>query len=350
MSHSSIAPTPIQAHSTDKQTRPEHNSWQYELKHAICDWQTLFKHLELDLPAPPQRSKFPLRVPLSFVRRMQAGNPRDPLLLQVLPQASELKTHPSFITDPLEEKAAAATAGLLHKFHGRVLLTLTGACAIHCRYCFRQHFPYNENSLHKKRWQAALDYIASRNEIKEVILSGGDPLVLNNDLLLALQTQLEKIPHLTTLRIHSRLPVVIPKRIDSGLVDLLKTGRLAKVMVLHCNHPQEINLELQNALQTLRRIPQLMLLNQSVLLKKINDHTDILSQLSEKLFACGVMPYYLHMPDKTHGTQHFDICEDDAQRIMWQLHKKLPGYLIPKLVREIPGMPSKIPLHISSGT
>lgn len=333
--------------------RANEASWQAQLRDVITDQDELLSILQLtdhpQLPASyPQQQHFRLRVPRSFVQRMQPGDPCDPLLLQVLPQATALQLTPGFCKDPLQEAETIATPGLLHKFSNRVLLTITGACAIHCRYCFRQHFPYKENTLQQQRLDMALQYIKERPQIHEVILSGGDPLMLKDDFLQQLCERLEAIPHLTTLRIHSRLPIVIPARITPGLHDFFQQGRLHKVLVLHCNHPHEISEEVRSAIYQLRSIEKLTLLNQSVLLSHINNDASTLAQLSHALFSAGIMPYYLHQLDKVQGAQHFAVSLRQAQKIAWQLLRDLPGYLVPKLVYEQPGMPSKLPVMLGA--
>ena len=323
--------------------------WQSALREVITDVAELQAILQLpELPFGGLPSGFALRVPRAFVQRMQVANPLDPLLLQVLPQARELQSVPGFVADPLQEQQASPVPGVLHKFKNRVLLTLTGGCAVHCRYCFRQHFPYNEHNLTPKRWQPMLDYIAQHPEVHEVILSGGDPLLLKNNVLARLHDALTNISHVRCIRIHTRLPVVIPARLDAEFLKIIDNSRVPVVLVLHCNHPQELDQSVQACLQPLRQMPHVTLLNQSVLLHQINDNAEVLAALSERLFACGVLPYYLHLLDKTHGTAHFAVRAAQAQTIMWQLHERLPGYLLPKLVREVPGLPSKLPVALGA--
>ena len=322
--------------------------WKLALQDVItevAELQSILKIPSLPYEIDPA---FPFKVPRSFVARMQAGNPHDPLLLQVLPQKQEQEMVAGFITDPLQEQIACPVPGIMHKFASRLLLTVTGFCAVHCRYCFRQHFPYHEHDLTPTRWQPMLDYIAQHTEVREVILSGGDPLLLKNKLLLRLRTALTNIPHVRCIRIHTRLPVVIPERIDSGLLDIMRNCPVPIVLVLHCNHANELDQVLQDRLAPLRKIPNVTLLNQSVLLHKINDSAEVLADLSERLFECGVLPYYLHMLDKTQGTAHFAVSTAQAQSIMWQLHERLSGYLVPKLMRELPQMPGKLPVALGA--
>jgi len=324
-------------------------SWQKELGEVVTEPEKLLALLDIAVDDYIQhfkaRSLFPVRVPLSFIKRMKKGDINDPLLKQVMPLSKEFVITDGYSADPLDEHDTVAE-GLLHKYKHRVLMIVKSGCAVNCRYCFRRHFPYQDNSPNKKRWQSALDYIATHNEINEVIFSGGDPLMASDDHLAWLIEQIEKIPHVTRLRIHSRLPVVIPKRITKGLVTLLKQSRLKATMVLHINHPNEINHELITALEPLReaRIP---LFNQSVLLRGVNDDANILITLSEVLFDAGIQPYYLHLFDAVQGAAHFDVLEEDAVAIVKTMLASLPGFLMPKLVREIAGQANKTPINLA---
>ncbi len=288
--------------------------------------------------------RFPLRVPHSFIRRMRRGDARDPLLLQVLPHQDELEAVAGFVADPVGDHAAERLPGLLHKYHGRVLLVTTGACAVHCRYCFRQHFPYGEANPRFDQWQASLDYIRADASIREVILSGGDPLSLRDDKLAELVAQLETIGHLRILRLHTRLPVVLPSRVDEALLGWLAGTRLRPVVVVHINHPAELDSELERALGRLRDAG-VTLLNQSVLLRGINDDAEVLIRLSERLFEAGVMPYYLHALDRVAGSARFEVESRRARDLLVCLRNRLPGYLVPRLVREQAGAASKLPLE-----
>lgn len=318
-------------------------SWQKLLACAITDPAELLKILELDpnllAPARQAAHDFSLRIPRGFVNRMQKGNPHDPLLLQVLPLGAELQLTPGFYTDPLAEQAANPIPGLLHKYHGRVLLIMTGSCAINCRYCFRRHFPYSDNNPGSTGWEAALDYIRQDSTIKEVILSGGDPLLAKDAQLAALTQKIADIPHVQTLRIHSRIPVVLPERITDGCVEWLTATRLRCVLVLHINHPQEIDSSVEYAINRLRNIT---LLNQSVLLKNINDSSKTLIDLSERLFDIGILPYYLHLLDPVQGTAHFNVEKALACQLITEMANHLPGYLVPRLVQEKAGELSKL--------
>lgn len=287
--------------------------------------------------------QFPLRVPRGYVARMRKQDPNDPLLRQVLPINAEMQAAEGFSIDPVGDHDAIVKRGLLQKYHGRVLIMTTAACAIHCRYCFRRHFPYQEQAAKSSLWQSLIDEITKDTSISEVILSGGDPLSLNNQQLLQLMTALEQIPHLKRLRIHSRYAVVLPERIDNTLLHWFNQTRLKSVMVVHSNHTNEIDTSVETALQKLKSA-NVTLLNQAVLLQGVNDNIDALCQLSESLFAAGVMPYYLHKLDKVQGAAHFDVDSDSAKHLIMEMRKRLPGYLVPKFVEEVAGMPFKQPV------
>ena len=319
-------------------------AWQRELAQAITDPAELLRELELDLgllPAARAAARFPLRVPRGFVARMRKGDPDDPLLRQILPLSAELAATPGFVTDPVGDQAAQAAPGVLHKYHGRALLIVTGACAVHCRYCFRREYPYVDFHAGADEWRPALAYLAGDASLREVILSGGDPLSLSDRRLGALLAELERIPHLERLRIHSRQPIVLPERVDDGLLELLTQTRLQPVLVIHANHPREIDAAVRKALARLATAG-VTLLNQSVLLRGVNDSAAVLAELSEALFAARVLPYYLHLLDPVRGAAHFDVNETEASAIMKTLRQRLPGYLAPSLVRDLPGQPAKI--------
>lgn len=321
--------------------------WQRELRHAIADLATLLR--ALDLPAGTAQvseeaaREFPVRVPRGFVARMRKGDPADPLLLQVLAGAGEVDAQPGFVADPVGDLAASVKPGLLHKYRGRALLVSTGACAVHCRYCFRRHFPYADANPASAHWQQALAHLGADESITEVILSGGDPLSLSDARLAGLVAALRDIPHLRTLRIHTRMPVVLPERVDADLLRWLEAARMAVVVVIHANHPNELDEAAANALCSLRGAGA-TLLNQSVLLRGINDTVEVLAELSEALFQAGVLPYYLHLLDRVRGAAHFEVPADEACRLMHGLRERLPGYLVPRLVREEAGAPYKRPL------
>lgn len=317
--------------------------WQEVLTDLVTDIDELCSMLKLDRQQVIELKSFPLRVPRSFIARMKPGDPHDPLLRQVLPISEELTMAPGYSHDPLGEEAANKVKGLLHKYHGRVLLTVTGACGVHCRYCFRRHFPYQQNQLDNANWQRILTYIAEDPSITEVILSGGDPLMLKDQQLSQYIKDLEQIPHLKWLRFHSRMPIVIPERITKEFIQLLQSSRLSCVMVVHANHANEIDEAVGEGLKRLREA-QIPVLNQSVLLRGVNDEVATLINLSERLFSYGVQPYYLHLLDKVAGAQHFEVPLERAQQLYQTLLEKLPGYLVPKLVKEQAGALSKIPI------
>ena len=281
-------------------------------------------------------SDFPLKVTESFVNRMTKGDVNDPLLLQVLPTRRELEAVPGYSNDPVAEHHYNPVPGLLHKYHGRVLLTITGGCAIHCRYCFRRHFPYGQNMVGRSGWQQWIDYIARDPTISEVIFSGGDPLIAKNDYLGDLISQLRQIPQLKRLRIHTRIPIVDPDRINQALIDCLSIKPRQLIVVLHSNHANELDHVVAGQLALFQQA-NITLFNQTVLLKGINDQVDTLIELSERLFEIGVLPYYLHVLDPVAGAAHFDIEPAQAKCLHKAMQARLPGYLVPKLVQEIPG-------------
>ncbi|VEG12981.1 EF-P beta-lysylation protein EpmB [Moraxella cuniculi] len=332
-------------HPSDKM--PVFQTWQDELSAVVDNIDELFALLEL--PAPPKTQpspkKFPLRVPHAFINKMQKGNPNDPLLLQVLPDTKEALSVQGYSTDPLDENHHNPTKGILHKYNSRVLITATGSCAIHCRYCFRQHFDYAGNQPNTQQIDDIVAYINKNSQINEVILSGGDPLNLSNKRLKLWLDKLSTINHLHTIRLHTRLPVALPNRIDNELIELLKSQSKSIVLVLHINHPNEIDTSLSDKCHALKAAG-ITLLNQTVLLKNINDNADTLAQLSHALFAAGILPYYLHILDKVAGAAHFDLPIEQAVAIYWQLLERLSGYLVPKLVQELPNRPFKTPIDI----
>ncbi len=324
-------------------------TWQRELSRAITDPAELLAALGLgmeNLPAAQAAARlFGLRVPRGFVARMRPRDPQDPLLRQVLPLGEECLAAEGFNQDPVGDRAAMVTPGVLHKYQGRVLLTVTGACAVHCRYCFRRHFPYQDANPSANHWRETLDYIAADDSIDEVILSGGDPLVLSDPRLAALAESLAEIPHVKRLRLHTRLPIVLPERVNEALLAWLGATRLAPIVVVHANHANEIDESVRAGLARLRK-GGVTLLNQSVLLRGVNDDVDALCALSKTLFDAGVLPYYLHLLDRVQGAAHFEVDEGAARRLHAGLNARLPGYLVPRLVREVPGMPGKVPLSI----
>lgn len=327
-------------------------NWKTQLSDLITDPKELLDTLQLSADqllsgAILASEKFKLRIPRAFVGKMNVGDPFDPLLLQVLPHHLELEDHEGFVTDPLGEEQANQLPGVLHKYQSRFLLTLTGACAVHCRYCFRRHFPYQENLPKNEDWIQIKQYLLDHPDINEVILSGGDPLTLTNKKLALWIERLESLPQLKMLRIHSRVPIVIPDRIDEEFISLLKNSRLHIILVVHSNHASEIDEYTARRLQRLTE-NRVIVLNQAVLLKGVNDSVEQLAALSYRLLDARVMPYYLHVLDKVKGAHHFDLPITSIDQIYTELLARLPGYLVPKLVREIAGEKNKTPLYGTS--
>ena len=313
------------------------------MREAIRTLAELLQILELDpatVPgAQPQAGEFSLLVPRSFVARMRKRDPFDPLLRQILPDARERLDIDGFVRNPLQENDLAQQ-GVLKKYAGRALLLATGACPVHCRYCFRRHFPYPHQLASRAQWGPALQELRGIHDLSEVILSGGDPLSLANHRLSELVTEIQQLDTVHTLRIHSRFPIILPERVDRGLVDLLKNSPLNIVLVVHCNHANEIDATVRAALHELKAAGAL-LLNQSVLLRGVNDNAETLRALSQKLFDCGVLPYYLHLLDPVAGAAHFDVSEARGRELIAQIRSRLPGYLVPRLAREEPRESSK---------
>ena len=318
-------------------------SWQKELSqgfdnvYALCDYLKLSLGKNMLLAS----AEFPLRVPREFVDRMEKGNINDPLLKQILPIVEEDIQFPGFEKDPVGDINAMTEIGVIHKYQGRALFITTGSCAINCRYCFRKNFPYADFQLSTQKLEQAIQYIQTNTDISEVILSGGDPLLLNDKKLFSIIHQLEEIEHIKRIRIHSRIPIVLPSRITIDFCNTLALIKKTIVIVVHSNHQNELNVYVKLACKRIKDI-NITLLNQSVLLKSINDNAQQLCELSEKLFAFGIMPYYLHLLDKATGTGHFEVDQKNAILLMDQVKKKLPGYLVPKLVREQAGAENKI--------
>lgn len=338
------------AHIVTQNTQSRED-WLQQLADVITEPAELLEYLALsDSPewqkGHDARRLFALRVPYAFARRMKKGDPNDPLLLQVMTSASEFIATPGYSTDPLEEQDdAIAVPGLLHKYINRALLLVKGGCAVNCRYCFRRHFPYQENQGNKANWRHALDYIRQQPELDEIIFSGGDPLMAKDHELAWLLDEIEAIPHIKRLRIHSRLPVVIPARITEALTKRFSQSRLQILLVTHVNHANEIDPEFCDAMTRLKRA-NVTLLNQGVLLRGVNDNADTLAKLSNALFDAGIMPYYLHVLDRVQGAAHFMVPDDEARLIMRELMTKVSGYMVPKLTREIGGEPSKTTIDL----
>ncbi len=327
---------------------PQRNlPWQKLWREAITDPRELLALLDLGHLAetllPTGDGGFVTRVPRGFVARMRRGDAADPLLLQVLPQAAELLDVSGFVADAVGDLAAVAANGVLHKYQGRALLIATGSCAVHCRYCFRRHFPYAEETAAANQWREAVQHIRDDASIGEVILSGGDPLSLSTPKLKELTEALASIAHLRRLRIHTRLPVVLPERVDEELGAWLQQLPWPVAVVLHANHANEIDSAVAAACARLQTSGA-ALLNQSVLLHGVNDSAEALAALSERLFECGVLPYYLHQLDRVAGAAHFAVDDATAHSLMDDLRGRLSGYLVPRLVRETAGEPGKSPL------
>lgn len=322
-------------------------SWQSIMADAVtCVDELLFI---LQLPPEPeanQNSHFPLRVPRGFISRMQLNEPNDPLLRQVLPLKRENQNTAGYVFDPVGDLKVMPEPGLLHKYQGRALLVTTGACAIHCRYCFRRHFPYSEANTGKGSWEQSLAYIKQHPDITEIILSGGDPLALSDQRLATIIKSLTALSQIKRIRLHTRLPIVIPERITPTLLQILSSLPQA-IMVVHVNHPNELDESVYTAMHKLRKAG-VTLFNQAVLLRGINDNENTLTELSEKLFCNGILPYYLHLLDPVQGAQHFAVNPSRAQTLQTHLMQHLPGYLVPKLVREIAGEASKTPITSST--
>ena len=313
-------------------------SWHRALATAVRDPAELVRSLglptELVAAATTAATGFGLLVPRSYLQRIRSGDPADPLLRQVLPVAAETDDVPGFTGDPVGDRAARKAPGLLQKYQGRALLITTGACPVHCRYCFRRQYPYSDEARGPEDWQVALGNIRSDSSLREVILSGGDPLMLSDRRLAELVALLDEIPHLRRLRVHTRMPIVVPERVTDELIDALRATRLRTIVVVHANHPQELQGDCPAAL---RRLVQagFVVLNQGVLLRGVNDDSDTLAALCERLVDLGVLPYYLHQLDRVSGAAHFEVPESEGRRIIEELRRRLPGYAVPRYVREV---------------
>ncbi len=333
--------------STSVRPGSAETGWQAELRLAIRSAAELCRQLrlpqEMAMAAEGGAEDFSVFVTPSYLDRIRRGDPSDPLLRQVLPVEAEMDTVEGFSSDPVDDKAAMLQAGVLQKYSGRALLITTGACAVHCRYCFRRHFPYDQSPHSEAAWDQALASIASDETIHEVILSGGDPLMLVDERLAILAKKIAAIPHVTRLRIHTRLPIMIPSRVTSELIDWLTASRLTPILVIHANHAQELDNEVADAMARLQRAG-VMLLNQAVLLRGVNDSVDAQAELSERLIAIGIVPYYLHQFDRVAGAAHFEVPINEGRKILAALRIRLPGYAVPRYVQEIAGEPSKVVL------
>jgi EF-P beta-lysylation protein EpmB len=320
-------------------------AWRKELADVVTDVEELLNLLGLEecprTATPAALRRFPLRVPRAFIDRMRLSDPADPLLRQVLPVAQEDEPVSGYTADPVGELSSPPVDTVLYKYQGRALVMVTGACAVHCRYCFRRHFPYAELESAPPEWDGPIDRIASDPAISEVILSGGDPLTVPDSRLEVLGRKLAALPHIKRLRIHTRLPIVLPQRVDGALASWIGALGLSVVVVVHANHANEIDDDVRRALAALDATG-VTLLNQTVLLAGVNDSVEAHADLSEILFDAGVLPYYLHMLDPVSGAAHFEVSDDDAKALHGELAARLPGYLVPRLVREVPGAPAKV--------
>jgi EF-P beta-lysylation protein EpmB len=318
--------------------------WQNSLATAISSVAQLLEYVGMakhpSVLSDDNFNQFPLRVPHSYADKIKKGDINDPLLLQVLPTKDELECLPGYTVDPLAEQEASPAPGIIHKYHGRVLLVITGACAIHCRYCFRRHFPYQQHRMGSDEREQTLDYLRNDQSISEIIFSGGDPLAVNDKLLGQWIAAIGEISHIKRLRFHTRLPAVIPERITHDLLTNISQCRQQIIFVMHINHANEIDSDIAAAVRKLKD-HDVTVLNQTVFLKGINDNSHTLADLSTMLFRAGVLPYYLHILDKVAGGAHFDLAQNEAQHIYAKLTKLLPGYLVPKLVMEQAGHSAK---------
>jgi len=325
--------------------------WQQALAQAISDIDELLALVGLDRRqlniSDKACDQFSLKITRAYIDRISKANVHDPLLRQILPIDDEMQAVSGYSLDPVSDQQFIQTQGIIQKYHGRALIMTTGACAIHCRYCFRRHFPYSQSHAASNNWHDAVEYLQNNEDIGEVILSGGDPLTLTDGKLSQLIDQLAAIPHIHTLRLHTRLPIVLPQRVCADLLQWLSQTRLNTVCVIHCNHAREIDNDVAEALAALASAG-VTLLNQSVLLNGVNDNADDLAELSQALFNHGVIPYYLHMLDPVSGSAHFNVTEDKAVKLIGLLQRRLPGYLVPRLVREIAGQPSKTTIELNS--
>ncbi len=331
----------------DTKNLDSNHNWRQVLRKAWRKPEELLDYLQLDSSLlkgiAPGQQQFPLLAPSAFIEQIEKGNPEDPLFLQIFPQAAEARQQSGLLQDPVGDIKSQASPGLLHKYHSRALVITTGACAIHCRYCFRRHFPYTSVTGGRSDWQQSLDYIRANPNISEIILSGGDPLMLATAQLEKISRSLLEFPQLKTLRIHTRIASCLPERINTRLVHWLRELPWAVVFVHHINHPQEIGSAAELAFTRLQSCTQ-MQLNQSVLLQGVNNKAEVLIQLSEKLFGNSVTPYYLHQMDQVQGAGHFNCSDIEARQLMRQLRAAVPGYLVPRLVREVTGEPGKTPV------
>lgn len=345
-SQAAVVPISLKQPISTIQTDPEH-IWKDQLRNLVTDTDTLLDILEIDdnkirATAKQATKLFPLKATHSYINSISKANINDPLLRQILPLGNELDSTPGYTNDPTGDQIATQSPGLLHKYAGRVLIILTSACAIHCRYCFRREYPYADSSAQRKEWQHIQQYLKQDSSIEEVILSGGDPLMLDNKKLADLLNMISDVPHIKRIRIHSRLPIVLPERITPELCRLLAQQACKIILVVHSNHPNELSKKVEQAINMLTALP-ITIFNQAVLLAGVNDQLATLKALSEDLFSLGIIPYYLHVLDKVKGAAHFAIPESEIDHLYKGLLTNLPGYLVPKLVMDLPEKDSKTP-------
>ncbi|WP_281647690.1 EF-P beta-lysylation protein EpmB [Parendozoicomonas sp. Alg238-R29] len=338
-----LSAQPVQTNSTNIRQKNT-QTWQKILSQSVTNPEELLKILGLNTDLLPGaiagHQQFQVRVPHTYIARIEHGNSEDPLLRQVLPLGVELDNVAGFSTDPLGEQPKNSHRGILHKYNSRLILMPGQLCGINCRFCFRRHFPYEDNKLNKEEWQSAFDYIGNDTSLSEIILSGGDPLSQNDLRLAWIVEELAKIPHLKRLRVHTRMPIVIPQRVTDEMLSWLTGTRLQPIVVVHCNHPNEIDEDVVKAMNNMSS-KGVQLLNQSTLLKGVNDSPEVLASLSDKLFSCGVMPYYLHLFDRVQGAAHFEVDEEQARKLIGEMSNLCSGYLVPKLARDNSGTQSK---------
>jgi EF-P beta-lysylation protein EpmB len=322
------------------------SNWQQDLSQGFTHSEDLLNYLGISKEASSifAEQQFKTKVPLSFARRIKKGDVNDPILQQVLAIHQETEITPGFNEDPLQESLYNPIPGLIHKYQSRVLIMLSGACAVHCRYCFRRHFPYQDNNPGKQGIDQIVTYLMEHPQVNEVILSGGDPMILNNDYFKTLIEKLQHVPYIRFFRIHSRIPVVLPSRIETAWIDLWANCAWQKTMVTHINHAQEINHEVTEKINALKNHGW-MVLNQSVLLSGVNDNLQAQINLSHALIQAGILPYYLHLLDDVQGAAHFKVNIDKALSLYQQMQKNLSGYMLPKLVKEVPGVAHKTLIH-----
>lgn len=318
--------------------------WRQIQRETFTDWKKLVDFLQLDLDSPKARllthSSFPLNLPLRLAQKIQKNCWNDPVLIQFLPTTEEEKESPLFVLDPVEDEAFRKTPKLLHKYQARALLLSTSACAMNCRFCFRRNFAYETT---EKKFEKELQEIRLDTSLSEILLSGGDPLSLGHTQLESILKELEQIPHVKRIRFHTRFPLGIPERIDADFLKLLGGCEKQIIFVIHCNHAHEFD---DTILESLRQIQRLgvIVISQSVLLKGVNDTVEALEELFLLLINNGILPYYLHQLDRVQGAIHFEVPETTGKELIAELQKRLPGYAVPKYVKEEAHKPHKTPI------